>query len=191
MAFRCGVLAVLVGGLSVASLSAAWAVDLDNSAGSAGLHQQKSLARRPAAPLAYLLFCLNHRDQCRKTSGATLAYTPRLATTLERVNLAVNRAIRPRSDVGDTWSVNPSAGDCDDYVMTKRASLLKQGVPSGAMRIAVVKTGSGKNHLVLFVATSAGEFVLDNLRDHIVSRPQMSYRVIEVSTGNPLRWALN
>jgi predicted transglutaminase-like cysteine proteinase len=111
-----------------------------------------------------------------------------LQLTLQSVNSSVNRSIRPRRDRLDTWSATARRGDCDDYVMTKRRSLMRAGVPASALRIAIVRTRRGEGHAILIVKTSAGELVLDNLRSGIVRRNETGYRFVSVSTADPLRW---
>lgn len=165
-----------------------FATELDMSAGHAGREQKRSIARVPIAPLAFQLFCLQHRDQCRKGGNSVIPYSTRVAATLRRVNKTVNHSIHPRNEDGDTWSLSPSSGDCDDYVMTKRSLLLGQGFPAGALRMAVVKTSRGQNHLVLVVRTTAGEFVLDNRREDIVGLSRMPYRLVQMSSANPMVW---
>nr|WP_316656228.1 transglutaminase-like cysteine peptidase [uncultured Gellertiella sp.] len=140
-------------------------------------------------PLAYQLFCLNNPRECRAGHGKSrVSYNSRIFATIAAVNRSVNSSIRPVHDRGDVWSLNPGAGDCEDYALTKRSRLIHAGIPSGALRIAVVRTRSGEGHAVLFVKTSAGDFVLDNLKSYVYKRQQMTYHVVAVSGANPLRW---
>lgn len=144
-----------------------------------------------AAPLAFQLFCLKYRDQCKSGRGhSTVAYNARVQSILASVNRSVNRSIRPKNDIKgkDVWSLDPRSGDCEDYALTKRSHLMRAGIPASALRIAVVRTRAGEGHAVLFVKTSAGEFVLDNLRSSIVKRQAMPYRLVSISSSNPLRW---
>lgn len=129
-----------------------------------------------SAPLAFQLFCLKHPGECRRTRRAVVAYTPKIRALLVLVNAQVNRSIKPRYERGDTWSINPAYGDCDDYAMTKRHRLIRAGVPASALKIAVVRTRRGEGHAVLIIKTTAGEFALDNLRQSIVRRHQTGYR---------------
>lgn len=133
-----------------------------------------------SAPLAYQLYCLQHPADCRKSRRSVVAYTPKVRALLVSVNNQVNRAIKPRNERGDTWSLNPEYGDCDDYVMTKRHRLLRAGVPASAMKVAVVRTPRGIGHAILIVKTTAGEFALDNLRKTIVRRHQTGYRFLNL-----------
>ena len=140
------------------------------------------------APQQFRTFCKKNPGECRSSNAQHIRYTPSTARLLSRINAQVNRQIRPRRDKVDVWQIATRAGDCDDYVMTKRHKLIRAGVPSSALRVAVVKTRRGEGHAVLVVKTSTGDLVLDNIRRTIVSRKASGYRYISMSTGNPLRW---
>jgi predicted transglutaminase-like cysteine proteinase len=91
---------------------------------------------------------------------------------LKRVNHSVNMSITPTlksygSNLGDGWTIGPEMGDCNDYAVTKRHQLIESGLPSRTLRLSVVKTASGIGHLVLVVATTKGDIVLDNLTESI------------------------
>lgn len=156
------------------------------SLGSAS-RQHKSTAMS-TAPLQFQIFCLQNPDECRKSGPNKVSYTPKVKRLLSRINTQVNRQIRPRNEKTDVWQIAAREGDCDDYVMTKRHKLMKAGIPSSALRIAVVKTKWGEGHAVLVVKTSAGDLVLDNIRKTIVSRRASGYRYISMSTANPMQW---
>jgi predicted transglutaminase-like cysteine proteinase len=111
---------------------------------------------------------------------------------LERVNRDVNTAIVPmQKDSGkylrDAWEIAPFNGDCNDYVVTKRHRLLQSGLPAGALRLAVVKTKSGSGHLVLLVATTKGDLVLDSLTEAIVPWQSTDYRWIKIQSASDAR----
>jgi predicted transglutaminase-like cysteine proteinase len=141
--------------------------------GSRSRYQRTEMA---AAPLAFQLFCLKNPSECRKSRRSVVAYTPKIRALLVSVNAQVNRSIKPRRERGDTWSINPAYGDCDDYAMTKRHKLIRAGVPASALKIAVVRTRRGEGHAILIVKTTGGEFALDNIRKSIVRHSQTGYR---------------
>jgi predicted transglutaminase-like cysteine proteinase len=122
------------------------------------------------APFGHVRFCLDHPDQCARKRVSIrkqgVAMTPDRLAQIARVNAEVNRAIRPtgalEGPTGDTWSLAPRAGDCDDYAVTKRARLLAMGFPSDALLLTQV-TARGENHLVLMVRMKGATFILDNL----------------------------
>jgi predicted transglutaminase-like cysteine proteinase len=154
------------------------------TAGSLEAHRAKSAG----APLAYLLFCLQHDKECQTGKSGRVQNSQKLRQTLERVNRSVNRSIRFKSDSTETWNSSGSRGDCEDYALTKRKLLLRAGVPAGALRLATVRTRRGEGHAVLVVMTSSGELVLDNARANIVERSQTDYRWISIASKDPRRW---
>lgn len=94
---------------------------------------------------------------------------------IERVDGQVNRSIRYESDlqhyhVGDYWTVPTDGyGDCEDYMLAKKAALEKAGFPSGALRPAIVLVSETipegtviVPHAVLLVVTSRGTYILDS-----------------------------
>jgi predicted transglutaminase-like cysteine proteinase len=114
-----------------------------------------------------------------------------MMSLLERVNAKVNADIRPLADGAlDIWSVNVRAGDCEDYVMTKRHALIGAGVTASALRIAWVKTRQGEQHAVLVVKTyDLDGLVLDNLTGRISTLSQSGYSVLSISGADPKVWS--
>ena len=104
---------------------------------------------------------------------------------LEKTNSAVNDAIWPEDDEkhygrAEYWTIPTDGyGDCEDYALTKRRDLIAAGIPEPALRVAVVLTPGDERHAVLTVATDKGDFVLDNLRNDVVSWDTTGYRWIE------------
>jgi predicted transglutaminase-like cysteine proteinase len=142
------------------------------------------------APLGFQLMCLQNPAECRGGGRAIITGTPTELALLKRVNTMVNRAMRPRNDTGiDLWTVGGSAGDCEDYAVTKRHHLIRGGIPASSLRIAYVKTRWGEGHAVLVVNTSRGDLVLDNLTPAIRLLSQTGYRLISISGSNPERWS--
>lgn len=150
------------------------------------------------APMAFTRFCLQYRDDCEVhrmlayRRGVTL--TPERWDELVAVNRAVNRAIVPQRNEGglaaEAWLVSPSAGDCNDYAVTKRHELLARGWPSHALVLAEVVVPSGEHHLVLVVRTREGDVVLDNLSANVRSVSQPRYRWVRAqSPRHPNFWA--
>ena len=173
--------------LAIAAMSFVSA--LPAAASNNGIRQRaQNVAVAKLPPLAFQLYCLKHPDDCKRSRHGQVAYTPRLRATLEAVNTSVNRSIKPLRERRDVWSLNPARGDCDDYVMTKRHRLIKAGIPSGALRVAVVRTWSGEGHAILVVKTTAGDLVLDNLRKTIVKRSQAGYRAVSMASADPYSW---
>ena len=110
------------------------------------------------------------------------------------INAAVNAEIAPQTDmdrygVKELWSINVSAGDCEDYVLTKRARLLAAGWHSSKLRIATVRLPSGELHAVLVVATASADLVFDNLTDDVRDWSEAPYRWLTIqSEASPIVW---
>jgi predicted transglutaminase-like cysteine proteinase len=142
------------------------------------------------APLGYQVMCLKTPEQCKGGGKAKVEVTSDLMATLKRVNSSVNRSIKPRNDGGaDVWSASASSGDCEDYVLAKRAALVRAGVPASSLRIAYVKTKRGVGHAVLVVKTNGKDLVLDNLTATIRPLSQTGYRIVSISGANPRQWS--
>jgi predicted transglutaminase-like cysteine proteinase len=147
-------------------------------------------------PFAYIQMCVKNPGLCKSrpgrlaTAGTKVRMTQKLHSQLASVNAAVNRKITPvRDGKTDTWNVNVSRGDCEDYVLTKRAQLLAKGWPSSALSIAVVRTRWGEKHAVLVVDTTSGRYVLDNLNRSIVPMSRASYRFLTMQvSGSSRNW---
>ncbi|HTO29657.1 MAG TPA: transglutaminase-like cysteine peptidase [Pararhizobium sp.] len=173
-----------IAALGFTGISTANAINLGSARGA-----YKAQRHTSVAPIAFSLYCLDHIAECTKSAKSEVAYTSKTRNLLASVNRAVNRSIRPLNERRDVWSLNPAYGDCDDYVMTKRSRLIRAGIPTSALRVAVVRTPRGEGHAILLVKTSAGEFALDNLRKTIVKRNQTGYRFVTVASADPSRWS--
>jgi predicted transglutaminase-like cysteine proteinase len=148
------------------------------------------LVTRSAAitPLSMQFFCARNRSECAGGGSSQVTMTPNLMAVLKQINSHVNRAIRPERDTADVWELNPTSGDCEDYVLSKRSALIHQGVSSGALRIAYTHTRRGEPHAVLVVKTSEGDYVLDNLTNSIKTLRASGYNIRSMSSPNPTRW---
>lgn len=115
----------------------------------------------------------------------------------EQINRHFNRHIRKASDqrlygIGDHWAVPEGSsprGDCEDYVLAKRAALIEAGFPASVLSIALVVTAWGESHAVLLLSTSEGEFVLDNLTSRMARWDAVDFTWIKRQLpGNILEW---
>ncbi|MBY0383493.1 MAG: transglutaminase-like cysteine peptidase [Xanthobacteraceae bacterium] len=148
------------------------------------------------APFQHVRFCLKYPIDCKNdlASGNRIELDDETMALLKRVNHRVNASIQPRTksygdNLGDGWSISPYAGDCNDYAVTKRHELLTHGFPSHALRLSVVRTAWGEGHLVLTVATTKGDYVLDNLTESIRPWQNTNYQWVKVqSASNPKFW---
>ena len=145
------------------------------------------------APMSWVRFCIANAGQCQGGGGDdTVTLTPDKRAAMEAVNRTVNGSIRAvnYADLNaHRWSVAPTEGNCNDYAVTKRAELLRQGFPAGALRMAVARTRWGEGHTVLVVRTDSGDLVMDSLRGAILPWRQTGLRWISVqSSANPGLW---
>lgn len=139
-------------------------------------------------PLSLQYFCAQNRNECRGGGNGQVTMTPNLMAVLKQVNVHVNSAIRPQADATDSWNINPTAGDCEDYVLSKRSMLIRNGVSAGSLRIAYTHTRRGEPHAVLVVRTSDGDYVLDNLSNSIKTLRASGYNIRSMSSSDPTRW---
>lgn len=112
---------------------------------------------------------------------------------LDRINRSVNASIIPMAksygtELQDGWTISPSMGDCNDFAVTKRHELLQSGLPARALRLSVVTTASGVGHLVLVVATTKGDLVLDNLTETIRTWQQTDYHWLKIQSTSDARF---
>jgi predicted transglutaminase-like cysteine proteinase len=138
-----------------------------------------------------------HLDYCRRNPQQCEAHRvmPPMTLTgvrwrqLERINQSVNAKIRPTSDqdnygMRDYWTI-PAAGrgDCEDYVLLKRAKLLSLGFSQSQLLITMVRN-RGEAHVVLTVRTDKGDFALDNLRNEILPVEKTGYYFVKMQAPN-------
>jgi len=125
---------------------------------------------------AWTDFCRRMPTECKidLTEPAVIALTPDVWQTLVAVNRAVNKRIKPITDlkhwgVVDRWDFpDDGLGDCEDYQLLKRKLLADRGLPRRAMRMTVVRDNKGEGHAVLMIRTDRGDFILDNQRAAIL-----------------------
>ena len=126
-----------------------------------------SAATRPFGHVAY---CAASKSDCSKRKASAKLPSISLAK-LRSVNQAVNRAIKPVSDMEqfgtrEKWVQSTKAGDCEDYALAKRARLSRMGIPKASLLLAIGRS-AGEAHTVLVVRTKDGDFVLNNLKDDV------------------------
>src|SRR5579872_840965 len=150
-------------------------------------------------PMAHTLFCARYRADCENQGGdfrrRNIALTLDRWNELNVINREVNRDIVPQPNMGgvatEQWIIAPTAGDCNDYAVTKRHALLARGWPSRALLLSEVIVPSGEHHLVLLVRTKDVDLVLDNLTQSIrpLTLAAHLYRWVRVqSPHNPKYW---
>jgi predicted transglutaminase-like cysteine proteinase len=142
------------------------------------------------APFQHVRFCLRYPAECKSdpSEDDSIHLTRENLELLGRVNHAVNAAIVPvakhyGANLGDRWTIAPSAGDCNDYAVTKRHELIHSGLPAKALRLAVVRTASEVGHLVLLVSTTRGDLVLDNLTEAVRPWQTTDYHWLKIQSA--------
>jgi predicted transglutaminase-like cysteine proteinase len=147
-------------------------------------------------PSGLAALCLREPGFCAivRPVAAPLNLSPQERSMIERVNLAVNRAVASTTDEElygrkEYWTLPGRAGDCEDYVLLKRKLLAENGVPLGSLLITVVHDENGEAHAVLSIPTIHGDLVLDNRRDEVLAWRETGYSFIKrQSAANPGRW---
>jgi predicted transglutaminase-like cysteine proteinase len=151
------------------------------------------------APLAYMRFCAHYDNECQVHHRAF--HRPRPVELsdarwrdLVEVNRVVNRSIAPKAYLGtasyDTWRIDPQAGDCNDYAVSKRHELLARGWPSRALLLSEVVTSWGEHHMILVVRTAERDVVLDNLNANIRVWSKTGYQWVRIQTpAQPNQWS--
>ena len=144
-------------------------------------------ATQMMAPRGYYPFCMANAQHCVDDLDRTVVWGS-VARLVRTVNRQVNRSMRWEYDPADVWKLCGPTGDCEDYALCKRAMLIREGVPAGALRLAYAYLPDGTGHVVLFVVTERGPLVLDN-RTNIIRPPAWTgYMWMRQATGRPLIW---
>lgn len=103
-----------------------------------------------------------------------------LEDTQRRVNSRITyETDQSKYGVPEYWEVvrGRDTGDCDDYVLTKRA-ILREAFPydHDSFRIATCWDETGAYHAVLVVDTDQGAYVLDNREHRVIPWNSLPYR---------------
>jgi predicted transglutaminase-like cysteine proteinase len=138
------------------------------------------------APIGYLGFCREHAPDCAPDhkQPVQIVLTKQSFDELVQVDQSINHRIKPATDmdvygVAEKWEYPVDRGDCEDYVLLKRKTLLDAGWPQSALLITVVLDTHGDGHAVLSVVTDRGDYVLDNLTDNVLPWQQTGYRYVK------------
>ena len=153
---------------------------------------------RAAPPLAaWSTFCKQAPAECTvdPSEPETVAATPELLATLQKVNRSVNRAILPVTDLAgrgvlDRWEYpSDGMGDCEDIQLLKRRQLVAAGVPRRAMPMTVVLDERGEGHAVLTVRTDREDLILDNKTNEIRRWDRTGYAFVQREAATETGWA--
>lgn len=126
-------------------------------------------AGQTSIPVGHLDYCQKRPYDCQPVAiAAPVALTDDLWRELQDVNNHFNTAVTAVSDadlygVAEFWTYPSSGyGDCEDYVLGKRAALIERGWSPSNLLVSVVKQPNGEGHAVLMVRTDRGDLILDN-----------------------------
>lgn len=147
-------------------------------------------------PYGFVRFCEAQPQECASVSQdeARFSATPERLSELDTVNRTINHAIQPATDteiygVNELWTIPTSRGDCEDYALLKRRTLIKRGWPASALLITVVRDEKNEGHAVLTARTTQGDFILDNKVEQVRLWNQTPYHfVMRQSYIDPRVW---
>jgi predicted transglutaminase-like cysteine proteinase len=147
-------------------------------------------------PVGFVRFCGRHPEACamRTTGAVRPALSARQWELVTRVNAYVNADVKPASDdevygEAEHWDYPATRGDCEDYALLKQRYLEALGLPRSALLLTVVLDDKQDGHAVLTLATSEGDFILDNRRDGVRRWSDSDYTFLKrQSQADPRLW---
>ncbi len=141
---------------------------------------------RTSQPIGHYEYCRTYLADCSLVSRDTrpVLLTRARWTEMVSANSEVNTRVHPVTDLEyyhreEFWTYPDRYGDCEDYVLAKRAALMQQGWPATSLLITVVRQANGEGHAVLTVRTDQADYVLDNLNDRILEWDETDYRFLK------------
>ncbi|OGG51772.1 transglutaminase [Candidatus Kaiserbacteria bacterium RIFCSPHIGHO2_01_FULL_54_36b] len=149
------------------------------------------------APIGWIEFCVEYKPECavKPSEPLEVVLTQEAWSELVLANALVNKYIKPVIDlehwgIVERWSYpDDGKGDCEDYVLLKRRTLILAGWPREALLITVVRDKKGNGHAVLTVVTTGGELILDNQEAEVLPPEMTGYRFIKrQSQSDPNVW---
>ena len=156
-----------------------------------------TVGRTTSAPIGYVQFCAQNPADCGHGNGrgGRIRLDAADYAQLRKVNDDINARIQPLTDLEhygavERWTYpDDGYGDCEDYVLLKRRTLIALGWPAETLLIAVVRDKRGDGHSVLMVATDHGDLVLDNQEAEILPWYETGYRYVKrQKQGDPDAW---
>lgn len=115
---------------------------------------------------------------------------------LKVINVAVNRNVTYVPDPTDQWQTPQETmklrkGDCEDYVLLKRAMLLNKGWRSDQLVMLIAKDLlMRQDHALLLVLDGDRIWMLDNFHDRVIDALKpLDYLLPIVALSEPSCWA--
>ena len=126
-------------------------------------------------PMGWTDFCKRYQGECdaRPSTPLDIVFDEVARKAISRINSAVNAEITPATDqemwgMEERWDFSSAGrGDCEDYVLLKRARLMAEGFARQSLLITVVTDLQGDGHAVLTLKTDRGDYILDNMNDEV------------------------
>jgi predicted transglutaminase-like cysteine proteinase len=130
-----------------------------------------------SSPIGHFEFCKKWREECARIAepSGPEALSEAAWAAVRQINKRINSEIAPKTDrelfgKEELWTFPKGAGDCEDYALLKRRTLIEErGFSPSNVLLTVVKRKNGEGHAILTLRTTEGDFVLDNL--HPAVRP--------------------
>lgn len=150
------------------------------------------------APLGYIDMCKYRSYLCTVDWNTTAEAPPHQLDAnsfafLVRVTRWWNSTITPRVDPKERWSGSVSIGDCEEYAIAKRRTLLRNGYSPSQLLLVMVKERPDSliAHLILVVRTDKGNYVLDNLNGNVLLLEETKYIFVKRQREDrPFEWTL-
>ncbi|WP_234186897.1 transglutaminase-like cysteine peptidase [Shinella sp. NM-101] len=136
-------------------------------------------------PIGHYEFCQTHKSECRPGARTAPARVTAFGWSVVRqVNARINHDVTPMTDMeiygkDEVWAYPDGAGDCEDFVLLKRRTLMEKGFAAGDLLITVVRKPDGEGHAVLTLRTTEGDYVLDNLNNDVKLWTETPYRYLK------------
>lgn len=148
------------------------------------------------APFGFVEFCSRQPKECVSDDKGTkrVAATPSALAELDYVNRIVNRSVQPVTDreqygVDEYWTIPGARGDCEDYALLKKRTLVERAWPTASLLVTVVLDEERQGHAILTARTDAGDLILDNKHDELKFWHQTPYQfLMRQSYVNPMLW---
>lgn len=181
---------------NISGLRACAALLLGLVAGPAAFAAPMATGGLTSQPIGHFEFCKANPAECniRTRDTGPEHMTGTLWREIGAINLSVNKSVKPMNDFDiygkdEVWAYPDGVGDCEDYVLEKRRELNDKGIPLSNLLITVVRKPDGEGHAVLTVRTDKGDFILDNLSDHVLPWEDTGYRYLKrQATDHTGRW---
>ncbi len=147
-------------------------------------------------PHGFVRFCEANPEECTPDHGQESRFdaSAERLKELDDINRKINRDIQPATDlevygVNEYWTIPRTRGDCEDYALLKRQTLIKKGWPVSALLMTVVRDEKGEGHAVLTARTVQGDYILDNKIEDVRMWSKTPYQfVMRQSYLNPKVW---